>query len=148
MNKPSFVYVTYIRTTPEKIWEAITDREISAQYWGGPHRNVSDWNVGSKWEHQRADGSNVIDIVGTVTETDRPRRLAITWASPSGAADPEKSSRVVFEIDQHKDDVVRLTVTHSELEPGSEMLRGITKGWPLVLSSLKSFLETGKIVPA
>ena len=84
MNKPSFVYVTYIRTTPEKIWEAITDREISAQYWGGPHRNVSDWNVGSKWEHQRADGSNVIDIVGTVTETDRPRRLASVEAILDG----------------------------------------------------------------
>jgi uncharacterized protein YndB with AHSA1/START domain len=148
MSKPSFVYVTYIRATAEKIWDAITDPAIAGQYWGGGcHVNVSDWKVGSKWEHQRNDGSGVVDIVGTVAESNRPRRLVITWASPSQAADPEKTSRVVFEIEPHKDDTVRLTVTHSELEPGSEMLRGITSGWPLVLSSLKSFLETGKVVP-
>jgi len=148
MNKPSFVYVTYIRAPREKIWDAITDPKIAGQYWGGGcHRNVSDWKVGSKWEHQRTDGSNVVDVVGTVTESDRPRRLAITWASPDTATDPEKTSRVVFEIEPHKDDFVRLTVTHSELEPGSEMLRGISSGWPLVLSSLKSFLETGKAIP-
>lgn len=98
-------------------------------------------------EHQRNDGSGVADIVGTVAESNRPRRLVITWAAPSEAANPEKTSRVVFEIEPHKDDTVRLTVTHSELEPGSEMLRNITHGWPLVLSSLKSFLETGKVVP-
>lgn len=148
MSKPSFVYVTYIRATAENIWDAITDPKIAGQYWGGGcHVNVSDWKVGSKWEHQRNDGSGVVDIVGTVAESNRPQRLVITWAAPSAAADPEKTSRVVFEIEPHKDDVVCLTVTHSELEPGSEMLRGITHGWPLVLSSLKSFLETGKAVP-
>lgn len=146
MSKPSFVYVTYIRATPEKVWSAITEREMAAQYWGC-HRNVSDWKVGSKWEHQRTDGSDAVDIVGTVIENERPRRLVITWASPSGAADPAKVSRVVFEIEPHKDEAVRLTVTHSDLEPGSEMLRGITQGWPLVLSALKSWLETGKPTP-
>jgi len=148
MNKPSFVYVTYIRSTPEKVWDAITDRAVSGQYWGGGcHMNVSDWKVGSKWEHQRNDGSAVVDIIGTVIESNRPGRLVITWAAPSEARDPEKTSRVVFEIESHKNDVVRLTVTHSELEPGSDMLRGISSGWPLVLSSLKSFLETGQVVP-
>jgi uncharacterized protein YndB with AHSA1/START domain len=147
MSKPSFVYVTYIRSTAEKIWDAITDPALAGQYWGGGcHMNVSDWKVGSKWEHQRNDGSGVADIVGTVTESDRPRRLAITWASPDKAADPEKVSRVVFAFERHNDETVRLTVTHSELEPGSDMLRGISHGWPLVLSSLKSFLETGKVV--
>lgn len=148
MSKPSFVYVTYIRSTPEKIWDAITDVKIAGQYWGGGcHVNVSDWKVGSKWEHQRNDGSGIADVVGTVAESDRPRRLVITWASPDTAADPAKISRVLFEIEPHKDDVARLTVTHSELEPASDMLRGISHGWPLVLSSLKSFLETGKAVP-
>jgi len=146
MSKPSFVYVTYIRATPEKVWSAITDRDIAAQYWGC-HRNVSDWKVGSKWEHQRADGSDAVDIVGTVTESDRPRRLVISWASPADAADPAKVSRVAFDIEPHKDDAVRLTVTHSELEPGSQMLRDVSDGWPLVLSSLKSWLESGKPVP-
>jgi uncharacterized protein YndB with AHSA1/START domain len=84
MSKPSFVYVTYIRATAEKIWDAITDPAIAGQYWGGGcHVNVSDWKVGSKWEHQRNDGSGVVDIVGTVAESNRPRRLVITWASPS-----------------------------------------------------------------
>jgi uncharacterized protein YndB with AHSA1/START domain len=144
MSKPSFVYVTYIRATPEKVWNAITDSGMSAQYWG--HRNVSDWNAGSKWEHQRLE-SDAVDIVGTVIENERPRRLVITWAFPGEAADPAKVSRVAFEIAPHKDDTVRLTVTHSELEPESGMLRGITEGWPLVLSALKSWIETGKGVP-
>lgn len=142
MSKPSFVYVTYIRATPEKVFDAITDGELAAQYWG--HRNVSDWKPGSQWEHRRSDGSNKVDIVGKVIESDRPRRLVISWASPEGAGDPERVSRVTMEIERHKDDAVKLTVTHSELQPDSDMLRGISKGWPLVLSALKSFLETGK----
>jgi uncharacterized protein YndB with AHSA1/START domain len=68
----------------------------------------------------------------------------MTWANPANAADPEKVSRVTIEVEPHKDGAVKLTVTHSELEPNSDMLRGISKGWPVVLSALKSFLETGK----
>jgi uncharacterized protein YndB with AHSA1/START domain len=145
MSKPSYVYVTYIRASAGKVWSAITDREISPQYWG--HANVSDWTAGSSWEHRRVDGSNLADLVGTVIESDRPQRLVISWATPREAADPEKVSRVTFAIEPHKDDVVRLTVTHDELEAGSEMERGITEGWPMVLASLKSWLETGKAVP-
>ena len=76
-------------------------------------------------------------------ENDRPRRLVISWASPDDSANPEKTSRVTFDVEPYKDDAVKLTVTHSELEPNSGMLRGISAGWPLVLSALKSFLETG-----
>jgi uncharacterized protein YndB with AHSA1/START domain len=143
MSKPSFVYVTYIRATPEKVFDAITTPEIAAQYWGC-HRNVSDWKVGSTWEHQRTDKPGVIDIAGKVVESDRPRRLVMTWANPANAADPEKVSRVTIDVEPFKDDTVKLTVTHSELEPDSDMLRGISRGWPAVLSALKSFLETGK----
>jgi uncharacterized protein YndB with AHSA1/START domain len=142
MSKPSFVYVIYIRATPEKVFDALTDRELTAQYWG--HRNVSDWKPGSTWEHQRTDGSGVVDIVGKVVESDRPRRLVMTWASPGNAAEPAKVSRVTLEIEPHKNDAAKLTVTHSELEPDSDMLRGVSHGWPVVLSALKSFLETGK----
>jgi len=143
MSKPSFVYVIYIRATAEKVWDGITDPAMAAQYWGC-HRNVSDWKVGSKWEHERTDQPGVIDIVGKVIESDRPRRLVMTWADPANASDPEKVSRVTIDVEPHKDDSVKLTVTHSELEPNSDMLRGISKGWPVVLSALKSFLETGK----
>lgn len=145
MNKPSYVYVTYIRATPEKVWSALTDRDITQQYWA--HWNVSDWKAGSKWDHQRSDGSGVVDVTGKVTETDPPRRLVISWASPDDAANPAKTSRVTFEIAPHTEDFICLTVTHAELEAGSGMEKGITRGWPLVLSSLKSWLETGEPVP-
>lgn len=137
-----FVYVTYIRTTPEKVFEAITKPEIARRYWG--HENVSeDWQPGSRWQHVRADEARTVDLVGEVIESDPPRRLVISWANESQKDDPEQYSRVAFDIEP-QDDMVKLTVTHDELQPGSGMLNGISKGWPLVLSSMKSFLETGQ----
>ncbi|HWK97552.1 MAG TPA: SRPBCC family protein [Pseudolabrys sp.] len=141
MSKASHVYVTYIRATPEKVWSAITDPDLSGRYWG--HRNVSEWTVGASWEHRRLDAGK-IDLVGTVLESQPPRRLVVSWAFPGDVDKPAKVSRVAFDIDVHKDDMVRLTVSHTDLESGGEMERGITQGWPFVLSSLKSFLETGK----
>ena len=130
----NFVYVTYIVSTPEKVFEAITKPDIARRYWA--HENVSDWQPGSKWEHVDADGN--VKIAGKVIECTPPKRLVITWANPSAFSDPAKHSRVTF------DGMVRLTVTHDELEPGSKMAAGISNGWPRVLSSLKSFLETGQ----
>jgi uncharacterized protein YndB with AHSA1/START domain len=146
MDKPSFVYVIYIATTPEKLWDALMDPEMTTQFWGR-HRNVSDWKVGSKWEHQDYDNPATVDLVGKVIVCDPPRRLVLTWADPADAADEAKHSRVTFDIEPAYDSV-RLTVTHDLLEPDSDMLRGITFGWPAVLSSLKTLLETGKPLPA
>lgn len=140
-NKSQFVYVTYISTTPEKLWNALIDAEMTKKYWWN-HRNASDWKVGSTWQHQDYDDAARVDIVGKVVESKPPRRLVITWAYPADAANEAKHSRVTFEIEPQAD-CVRLSVTHDELEPGSDMLRGITRGWPGVLSSLKSLLETG-----
>ena len=137
----SFVYVTYIASTPEKVFEAITRPEIARRYWG--HENVSDWKAGSRWEHVRADDARAVELVGDVVEISPPSRLVITWAAASKAADPASYSRVTFDIAEYED-MVRLTVTHDELEAGSGMANGISKGWPIVLSSLKSLLETGK----
>ncbi len=142
MSKPSFVYVTYIRATPQQIWQALTDADITSRYWA--HSNVSDWKPNSRWEHRRTDKSGEPDIVGTVLESDPPRRLVFSWSTPGDESDPQQVSRVTYDIAEHKDGVSKLTVTHSELEEGSKMLRGISGGWPIVLSSLKSFLETGK----
>ena len=136
----SFVYVTYIRSTPQKVFEAITKPDVARRYWG--HENVSDWQPGSKWEHVRANDERTVQIVGEVVEVSPPTRLVITWASPSLAADPSAYSRVTFGIEEY-DDMVRLTVTHDQLEAGSGMAKGISQGWPVVLSSLKSLLETG-----
>ncbi|PJZ57738.1 SRPBCC family protein [Leptospira barantonii] len=140
-EKTSFVYVTYIRSTPEKVFEAIMKPEIARRYWG--HENVSDWKPGSHWEHVKDNAERTVQIVGKVVEVIPPSRLVITWASPSQASDPESYSRVIFDIDVYEE-MVKLTVTHDELEAGSGMAKGIQQGWPIVLSSLKSLLETGE----
>lgn len=137
----SFVYVTYILSTPEKVFEAITKPDVARRYWG--HENVSDWRAGSTWEHIRADDKRSVELVGKVIEVSPPTRLVISWANASQASDPASHSRVTFGIEEYED-MVRLTVTHDELEAGSGMANGISKGWPVVLSSLKSFLETGR----
>jgi uncharacterized protein YndB with AHSA1/START domain len=137
----SFVYVTYIVSTPEKVFEAITKPEIAQRYWG--HENVSDWVPGSKWEHVRANDDRTVQVVGKVVEVTPPSRLVITWAGASQEADPSAYSRVTFEIEPF-DKMVKLTVSHDELEVGSGMAKGVSRGWPIVLSSLKSLLETGE----
>jgi uncharacterized protein YndB with AHSA1/START domain len=142
-EKTSFVYVTYIRSTPDKVFEAITKPEIARRYWG--HENVSDWKPGSAWEHVRANEQRTVQVVGKVVEAAPPTRLVITWASPSQAADPASYSRVSFDIEAYEE-MVRLTVTHDELEADSGMDKAIRQGWPIVLSSLKSLLETGQAI--
>ena len=135
-----FLYTTYIRSTPQKVWDAITNPEFARQYWG--HGNVSDWKPGSKWDMVRGDGSGIVQTTGEVLESNPPRRLVISWVDPSKTADRTEYSRVTFEIEVVKD-AVRLDVFHNELKAGSDMARGISNGWPRVLSGLKSFLETG-----
>lgn len=144
MNEAQFVYVAYISTSPEKLWNALINPKMTTKYW--QHENVSDWKPGSKWEHRGSDKEKTLDLVGKVIESSPSRRLVLTWASPADEVHEEKHSRVTFEIEPIGD-VVRLTVTHDRLEPGSEMLEGITEGWPKVLSSLKSLMEVGRPLP-
>jgi len=137
MTKPDQIYTSYIKTTPEKLWAAITNPEFTRQYWGG-HANVSEWKKGATWEHQ--DTSNkLVRVAGVVLEYTPYTRLALSWASPSDTGDV---STVTFELEEIKD-VVRLDVTHGNFTADSTMAGNVSKGWPLVLSSLKSFLETG-----
>ncbi|UJQ94747.1 SRPBCC family protein [Mariluticola halotolerans] len=140
-EKTSFVYVTYIAASPQKVFEAITRPELARRYWG--HENVSEWTPGSKWEHVRTNDERTVELVGEVVEITPPSRLVMTWANASQADDPSAYSRVTFEIVEY-DDMVRLTVSHDDLIAGSGMANGVSKGWPTVLSSLKSFLETGR----
>ena len=145
MNRPLFVYVIYIESTPEKVWNALIDPEMTRDYWVG-RRNRSDWQPGSTWRHEQYDDASKFDVVGNVLASDPPRKLVLTWAAPAEAADPSKVSRVTFDLEVFKG-AVRLTVTHEDLEPDSRMLRGITAGWPIVLSSLKTMLESGSAMP-
>jgi len=138
---PTYVYVTYIRATTEQVWHALTDADLTSRYWG--HANISDWQQGSTWEHQRTDGSGVADVVGKVLSAEPPTRLAITFEdSPDEQRDP---SVVTFLVEPHQD-IVRLTVTHENLA-NLDMFNGIANGWPAVLSNLKSLLETGDVLP-
>jgi uncharacterized protein YndB with AHSA1/START domain/DNA-binding transcriptional ArsR family regulator len=141
-DKPTYVYVTYIQATPEQVWRALTDADLTAEYWG--HSNVSDWEAGSRWEHQRTDGSGIADVVGTVLETEPPRRLVITFAGPGEDRDAGPS-QVAFDIEAHGQ-IVRLTVTHEDLADQAEY-DAASAGWPAVLANLKSYLETGHVLP-
>jgi uncharacterized protein YndB with AHSA1/START domain/DNA-binding transcriptional ArsR family regulator len=140
---PTYVYVTYIRASAEQVWKALTDADLTARYWG--HANVSDWQPGSPWEHRRADGSGVVDVVGQVVTAEPPTRLAITFEDSPDAESPREPSVVTFLVEPHQD-IVRLTVTHENL-PNLEMFGGISDGWPAVLANLKSLLETGDVLP-
>jgi len=141
-DRPAFVYVIYIHSTPERVWQALTDAELTAQYWG--HSNVSDWQAGSGWAHQRADGSGVADVAGTVIESSPPTRLVMTWAVP-GQEPPAGPSRVRFDIEPYGA-IVRLTVSHDNLADDTEW-ESAAAGWAAVLSNLKTLLETGQVLP-
>jgi uncharacterized protein YndB with AHSA1/START domain len=131
--------VTYIYTTAQKVWDAITKPEFAHRYW--LQINVSDWKPGSRWEHQEGDGSGKVLMDGTVVESDPPRRLVITWTRPDHSKEP---SRVTFDIADYAPGLICLTVTHDQLEHDEAMASSISGGWPKVLSNLKSLLETGK----
>jgi len=152
MATPSFVYTTYIATTPEKVWQALVDTKVAANYWRDPaspspaHVNVSDWKPGSTWQHQRQDAAHTADIVGTVVEVSHPSRLVLTWARPEDAENAARHSRVTFDIKPHGDGMVCLTVSHEDLDQA--MLKSISGGWPVILSNLKTFLESGHGLPS
>ena len=137
MTKPEFIYTTYIKSTVDKVWNAITNPEFTRQYWG-ERANASDWKKGSKWKHVDDEGG--VYVGGEVLESARPKLLVLSWVDPENPAD---HSKVTFELEQIEDQV-RLNVVHGDFQPGSIMADKVTKGWPVVLSSLKSFLETGK----
>ncbi|MBI3523344.1 MAG: SRPBCC family protein [Betaproteobacteria bacterium] len=140
MSNTEFIYTTYIKTTPEKVWAAITNPEFSRQYWADGIR--SDWKKGSKWQHISSGETATVVVAGEILESSPPKRLVITWADPADTAGISEHSRVTFEIEPIGD-MVRLNVSHGNLKPGSVMAGRISIGWPRVLSSMKSFLETG-----
>jgi len=141
-DAPDFVYTIYIAADADTVWNGLIDKELTGLYWG--HHNVSDWIVGSKWEHVRADGSNIIDVHGRVLEIEPPHKLVVTWNGPEGSKSQEPHpSLVTYELVALGPDT-KLTITHARLNDGSVMHRGVTQGWQALMSNLKTLLETGK----
>jgi len=143
MSKPEYIYVIYIQAPCEKVWDALIDPEMTKDYWGR-HRNRSDWNKGASWSHEDYDDASNVAITGTVIESERPHKLVLSWVRPDSINNPEKTSRVTFTIEDQFG-ASKLTVVHNELD--AEMFSGISAGWPAVLSSLKTMLETGASMP-
>jgi len=140
VRKPEFIYVTYIETTPEKLWEALTDSRFTRQYWFDTEVR-SDWKVGSPFA--LVMGGKTTDT-GEILEADRPRRLSYTFKHELHEdMRQEGATKVVFTIEPFGK-LVKLTVTHEGFGAPSKLLDGISKGWPAILSGLKSLLETGK----
>jgi DNA-binding transcriptional ArsR family regulator/uncharacterized protein YndB with AHSA1/START domain len=158
MDQPTFVYTTYIRTTPERLWQALTEPAFTERYW-----NITfdtDWKPGSpmSWNQR---GITIVDGEQIVVESDPYRRLAYTWHSftPEWAAAmdvtdgsrerlaAERRSKVTFDIEPLNGEQVKLTVVHDDLEPGGLLAGMISNGWPRVLANLKTLLETGEPLP-
>jgi len=144
MAQTEIVYVSYIATTAEKLWEALTDGEFTRRYWGG-RRIQSDWKVGSPVRHVREDGG--IDWQGEVLQSERPRLLSYTFRMEiSEQHRRDQPSRVTFEL-QPMDSVVKLTLIHDDFVSEKPTFETTRHGWPAIMSSLKSLLETGSPLP-
>lgn len=143
-KRPEFVYITYIATTPEKLWQALTDGEFTQKYWGD--RIVkSDWQLGSGVKFLRGTHNNEPDVVrARVLEIDEPRKLVLGWAYELEDGTPETpASKVTFQISVAAPGNVKLKVVHEVWEEGSLVDQGLIEGWSAILSSLKTYLETG-----
>jgi uncharacterized protein YndB with AHSA1/START domain/DNA-binding transcriptional ArsR family regulator len=158
MTSQEFVYTTYINTTPERLWQALTDPAFTSRYWGATF--TSDWTAGSAMTWDEA-GVTIADPDQTVLEAEPYRRLSYTWhtftpewaqaheigedARATLASEPR--SKVTFDIEP-AGPMVKLTVIHDAIEPGGTLLPGVSQGWPAILASLKTMLETGKPLPS
>ena len=145
MNKTTFAYVTYIRTTPDKLWEALTTSDFIGQYWFGSTAEC-DWQVGSPWTLRMADGT--LADTGEILEAVPGRRLVIKWRNEWKAEfTAEGWSVCTMEIEPVADvAAVKLSITHSIERAESGFIAAVSGGWPRILSNLKSLLETGRIV--
>jgi uncharacterized protein YndB with AHSA1/START domain len=143
VTRSTFVYVTYIRATPEKVWSALTDAEYMRRYWFGTHCE-SEWTAGSAWKMVTGDGR--IPDAGEIVEAEPPRRLVIRWQhQDKPELEAEGESRCTMELEP-SGSAVKLSITHTiEREP-SQFIAAVSGAWPKIISNLKSVLETGSAV--
>jgi uncharacterized protein YndB with AHSA1/START domain len=139
----SFVYVTFIRTTPERLWSALTDGNQMKEYWFGMHLKT-EWRTGEEWKMIFPDGS--VADTGEILELERPKRIRLKWRNefmPELKA--EGFAVCTIEIEPYGD-AVRLSIMHSIERAESKFIQAVSGGWPKILSNLKSLLETGQVV--
>ena len=143
MARSTFVYVTYIRTTPEKLWSALTDAEFMKQYWFGVH-GKSQWTAGSSWKLV-SPKDQILDV-GEIVESEPPRRLVIRWQNQfKPELKAEGASLCTMELEP-SGTAVKLSITHTIERDPSKFIEAVSGGWPKVISNLKSLLETGSAV--
>ena len=166
-ERTTFVYSTYIQATPERVWQGLTDPAFTTRYWRHPTAGgvslTTDWKKGAAYDVVYDKGGLVIsDPEQMILEADPYRRLAYTWhtfspewaeahgidAESAAAWRAEPRSKVAFDIEESSPGVVKLTVVHDGFAPGSNVLQGVSGGWPAVLASLKTLLETGSALPS
>jgi uncharacterized protein YndB with AHSA1/START domain len=166
-SETQFTYSIYVQATPEQVWQGLTDRSFTRRFWRhstlGGKTFPTDWREGSTWDLVHEDVDLVVsDPEQVILEADPPHRLSYTWHSftpkwaalagldeeTAGAWRAEPRSTVAYDLEERGSGVVRLTVTHDGFAPGSRVLPAISEGWPAVLSSLKTLLETGAPLPS
>lgn len=144
-KRSSFVYVTFIRTTPQRLWDALTDPQFTRQYWFGSTVECG-WQKGSPWKLVSSDGD--VTDTGEILEIDPPRRMVIRWQNEwKPELKAEGPGRCTIELEP-VDRAVKLTITHEIDRADSKLITAVSGGWPAVLSNLKSLLETGKLAIA
>jgi uncharacterized protein YndB with AHSA1/START domain len=144
MARSTFVYVTYIRTTPERLWSALTDADFMRQYWFGM-RCESQWTAGSPWRLVSPAGNGQVFDSGEIVEAEPPRRLVIRWQHRKmPELEAEGPSLCTMELESNGS-AVKLTITHTIEREASKLIEAVSGGWPKILSNLKSILETGSV---
>jgi uncharacterized protein YndB with AHSA1/START domain len=141
MANSQFVYVTYIRTTPEKLWQALIEPEFTRQFWCECWQD-SEWKTGASWRLMIPDGR--VGDSGEILEIDAPRRLVLSWRNEFRPELREEGySRLTYELERQGESV-KLTVIHEIDVAGSKLIEAVSTGWPHIFASLKSLLETGE----
>lgn len=141
MANSRFVYVTYIRTTPQKLWQALMEPEFTRQIWCDTHQEC-DWTKGASWKLMIPDGR--VGDAGEVLEIEPCRRLVLKWRNEFIPELKEEGySRMTYELEE-QGEAVKFTLIHEMERPDSKLIEGVSSGWPHILASLKSLLETGQ----
>lgn len=143
MADSTFVYVTYIRTTPDRVWRALTDLEFARRYWLGMSQET-DWKPGAPWRLIRPEGT--VTDAGEIVECDPPRRLVIRWRNEFRPELKAEGHSLCTMGVEPAEDGAKLTLTHTIPRDGSRLIEAVSGGWPMILSNLKSLLETGEVV--